>query len=540
MQLVRARDALLHATDPDRAISKGDVVDADERDLATAQAVTVDEVEQQPISKILSRDRGEEPFDLLFRYVAYAGRARRGDVTLFRHEAGEFDSFQHFRESGRRGWGASAVWRTAVRCARACAAIVVFMVPVTTQAASALPADSDDRQGAQQWLDDGMQAQQLPIATATDPTASCYPLTRPKTRRRAVGKGGPPCASNPTVRLTVEPMVCEGDRVRVAWQASDSTARVHLQGVACDLPASGSTMVTVREATTFHAIATTCGIGPEASATVAIEPRPEITSFTGKHAMLVPNGITSLQFTYEHGTSWSIEGAESFQNDPLGGASPFGGAARVYFASVPAEPVLTVVGRCGAAVMPLSIPRCTGERPEVDIGQAYSRAALGQQQRWTFLAGPTITRWWLETENGRFIPSSGVRPANGEIETVYEPARGGEATFTLYGDSACGIVGIATTQTVWNCAQPLIQSFTAGQTTLAVGQSTYVSYVTQDQHSEVGSVASSIGNAVGGPVHSPPETQHTYTATHAGTDTVTLTVQTPCGAATASLQISIH
>lgn len=417
------------------------------------------------------------------------------------------------------------------------AILVLYSVP---PASAASPVDRNERDTPRHQRDIAGEEPQLPIATATDPTNACYPLTRPKTRRRAVGKGGPPCASNPTVRLTVEPMACEGDRMRVSWQASESTARVHLRGVACDLPASGSTMVTVREATTFRAIATTCGIGPEASATVAIEPGPEITSFSGEHAMLVPNGITSLQFTYEHGTSWSIEGAQSFQNDPLADASPFGGSARVYFASVPAEPALTVFGRCGTAVMPLTIPRCTGERPEVDIGQSYSRAALGQQQRWTLLAGPTITRWWLETENGRFIPSSGVRPANGEIETVYEPARAGEAPFALYGDSACGIVGIAPTQTVWNCAQALIQSFTAGQTPLAVGQSTYVSYITQERHSEVGSVTSSLGNAVGGPVHAPPETRHTYTATHAGTDTVTLTVQTPCGQATAQLQITVR
>jgi len=374
-----------------------------------------------------------------------------------------------------------------------------------------------------------------------DATAACYPLTRPKTRRRAVGKGGPPCTSNPTVRLIVEPTTCVGDRVRISWQASEPTARVHLQGIACDLPASGSTMVTVREATAFHAIATTCGIGPEASATVAIEPGPEITSFSGEHAMLVPFGITSLHFTYEHGTSWSIEGAESFQNDPLAGVSTFGGTTRVYFASVPAEPVLTVFGRCGAVVVPLSIPRCTGEPPEVDLGQSYSRAALGQQQRWTFLASPSITRWWIETENGHFTPSSGVRSANGEIETLYEPTRAGEASFTLYGDSACGIDGIGTTQTVWNCAQPIIQSFTAGQTTLAVGQSNYVSYITQERHGEVGSVSSALGNALGGPVHSPfPETRHTYTATRAGTDTVTLTVQTPCGPASASIQITVQ
>jgi hypothetical protein len=404
--------------------------------------------------------------------------------------------------------------------------------------ACASPVQADARQEAHQRLDDRTAAPQLPIAAAIDPTAFCYPLTRPKTRRRAVGKGGPPCTSNPTVRLTVEPTACAGDRVRVSWE-TEPNARVHIQGVACDLPASGSTMVTVREATTFHAIATTCGMGPEASATVAIEPAPEITSFAAEHAMLVPFAITALHFAYGHATSWSIEGAASFQNDPLAGPGAFGGSTRVYFPSVPAEPVLTVVGRCGSAVMALSIPRCAGEAPEVDIAQAYSRAAVGHPQRWTFLASPSVTRWWLETDNGRFTPSSGERSGNGEIEVVYEPARAGEASFSLYGDSACGIDGIESTQTVWNCAQPLIQSFTAGATTLTVGQSTYVSYVTQERHSEVGSVTSALGNALGGAVHAPPETRHTYTATHAGTDTVTLTVHTPCGSASEVLQVTV-
>src|ERR1051325_5202993 len=130
MQLVRARDALLHAANPDRAISKGDVVDADERDLTPAQAVTVDEVEQQPIPNVLPRDRGEEPFDLLFRYVAHAGRARRRDISFFRHKAGESDAFQHFRQSGRGRAGASAVWRTSARRARAFGVIAVLLVLV--------------------------------------------------------------------------------------------------------------------------------------------------------------------------------------------------------------------------------------------------------------------------------------------------------------------------------------------------------------------------------------------------------------------------
>jgi hypothetical protein len=393
---------------------------------------------------------------------------------------------------------------------------------------------------AQLRFDDRRDEPQFPTAAVTDPTAACYPLTRPNTRRRAVGKGGPPCASNPTVRLAVEPTACAGDRVRVSWQASEPTARVHIQGIACDLPASGSAIVTVWEATTLRAIATTCGIGPEATATVAIEPAPEITSFSAEHAMLAPFAITSLEFTYNHATSWSIAGALELW-DPLSGVSPFGGSARVYFSTVPPEPVLTVLGRCGAATASFSIPRCTGEPPDVDVAGAYSRAAVGQQQRWTFLASPSVTRWWLETDNGRFTPSSGLRSGNGEIDVTYEPARAGEASVRLYGDSACGIDSIGGTQTVWNCALPIIQSFTAGQTTLAVGQSTYVSYITQERHGEVGSVSSSLGNALGGPVHSPfPETRHTYTATHTGTDTVTLTVQTPCGSASATLGITVR
>jgi hypothetical protein len=300
-------------------------------------------------------------------------------------------------------------------------------------------------------------------------------------------------------------------------------------------------MVTVREATTLRAIATTCGLGPETAATIAIEAAPEITSFSADHAMLAPFAVTSLHFTYEHATSWSIDGAEAFRDDPLSGGGLFGGSTRVYFATVPAEPVLTVFGRCGEAVMPLSIPRCTGEPPDVDLGGTDRRVAIGQQQRWTFLAAPSVTRWRLETDNGRFTPSSGLRTGNGEIDVVYEPAHAGEASIAFYGDGACGIDGIIGTQTVWNCAKPLIQSFTAGTTTLGVGQSTFVSYITQERHSEVGSVTSSLGNALGGHVHfPPPETRQTYAATHAGTDTVTLTVQTPCGAATATVEITVR
>ncbi|MBV8517666.1 MAG: hypothetical protein JO197_09725 [Acidobacteria bacterium] len=270
-----------------------------------------------------------------------------------------------------------------------------------------------------------------------------------------------------------------------------------------------------------------------------IEPPPIINSFGAEHGALAPFTFTTLQFSYEHGSFWSIEGAQPFR-DALAGSSAFGGSARVYFPSLPAEPVLTVTGRCGASSMTLPIARCIGEAPAVDIGQANGRVAVGQQQRWLFLAGSSITRWWVETDNGTVTPAAGARSANGEIEVVYTPARAGEANITFYGDSACGSAGIGGPETVWTCAKPLIESFTAGKASLAVGESTYVSYTTQERHGEVGSVASSLGNALGGPVHSPPETRHTYTATHAGTDTVTLTVDTPCGPATASVQIVVR
>lgn len=54
-------------------------------------------------------------------------------------------------------------------------------------------------------------------------------------------------------------------------------------------------------------------------------------------------------------------------------------------------------------------------------------------------------------------------------------------------------------QTIWTCAKPLIESFTAGKTSLAVGETTTISYLTRERHGEVGSLASSLGNAIGGP-----------------------------------------
>lgn len=380
-----------------------------------------------------------------------------------------------------------------------------------------------------------------PLASATDPTAACYPLTRPKSRRRAVGKGGPPCTSNPTVQLTVQRTACAGDLVRVSWRASEERARVAIKGIACDLPSSGAVTVRADEGLTIRAVATICGIGPEASAAVEILPSPEITSFTAEHPTLAPAAATTLHFTYEHADAWSITGATPFPSEPLTGGGPFGGSVRAFFPSVPAEPVLTASGPCGAAVQALAIAPCPGAGPEVDFGQTDGRVAIGQTQRSLFLLSPETERWSIETDNGAFTPASGVRPASGEVEVTYTPARAGDMALTFSGENACGIRGIGGTQTVWNCAQPIIQSFTAGVTTLAVGQSTYVSYITQERHGEVGSVSSSLGNALGGPVHSPhPETRHTYTATHAGTDTVSVSVQTPCGPATASLQIAVH
>jgi len=375
--------------------------------------------------------------------------------------------------------------------------------------------------------------------TAAD-TAACYPLTRPPVKRRAVSKGGAPCTSSPTVKLTVEGSACDGAPVRVSWQASDPAARVFLRDLACDLPASGATVLTARANMTLRAVATTCAIGPETAVAVPIEPAPVITNFSAEHAALAPFAFTTLSFSFEHGSFWSIEGAQPFR-DPLAGPSPFGGSARVTFPALPAEPVLTVTGTCGAATMALPIARCTGEAPAVDIGEASGRVAVGQQQHWLFLAGTSITRWWIETENGTVTPSSGVRPSSGEIEVVYTPAQAGEATLTLYGDSPCGTKAASGPQTVWNCARPLIESFTAGKTSLATGESTTLSYLTQERHGEVGSLTSSLGNAIGGPSYPDfPRTQHPYTATHPGTDTVTLLVNTPCGPATATLQITIQ
>jgi len=380
-----------------------------------------------------------------------------------------------------------------------------------------------------------------PVVVNTNRTAACYPLTRPKTRRRAVGKGGPPCASNPTVRLTVAQNACDGEAVRVSWQASEPNARVHIQGVACDLPAAGSTTVIARADLTLRAIATTCGIGPEATASVATMPPPLITSFTAEHERLAPYAATTLHFSYEHGTEWAIAGAHPL-DEPLAGVSPYGGSVRAWFEGVPAAPVLTVAGPCGTAVAETSVKTCPPSSPPIEIGHASGRVAAGQTQTWLLLLAPEVTQWFAFTDNGTLSPATGGRSASGEVETVYTPARAGEATIRFFADDACGIRGYQTTQTVWNCARPLIESFTAGATTLDRGQSTYVSYITQERHSEfAGAVTSSLGNPIGGVVHHPhPENRRTYTATNPGTDVVTLTVDTPCGSASATMQIVVR
>lgn len=421
MQSIRAGDPVLHAADPDGLIAKRDVVNADERDLASAQTVAIDEVEQQPISNILLRDRGEEPFDLFFRYVAYAGRARRREVSFCRHKAGEFDAFLHFGDGGKAVEGAESVWRSAVRRASIVAVLCLVMT------VSAEEAEVPDERWALGEVDGVASSREtIPeeIATAADPTAACYPLTRPKTKRRAVGKGGPPCTSNPTLRLTVQPTACAGEAVRAAWQASEPNARVFLQGIACDLPPAGSILVTARESMTLRAMATTCAAGPETSARIEVEPVPEITSFAAEHAFLAPFAGTTFNFSYDHGEHWTIE-EPTLADGPLGGAGSFGGSASAFFSfnSGGVAPVLTVTGQCGADVRTLAIPGCPAGTPETQI------EFTGGSGRWVIGESVTLefhvtnaSRWWMETDNGAFSPASGGGSGG---QTRYTGARAG-------------------------------------------------------------------------------------------------------------------
>ncbi len=380
------------------------------------------------------------------------------------------------------------------------------------------------------------------IVSVSDPTANCYPLTRPKPRRRAVGKGGPPCASNPTLRLTVQPTACVGEAVRVTWEASEPHARVFLQGIACDLPANGARTIAVQESMTLRAMATTCAAGPETTARIEVEPAPEITSFAAEHASLASFAGTTLTFSYEHGEHWTIE--EPHLTDGItSGASPFGGSTSVFFSfNGGATPTLTVTGPCGADVRTLVIPGCPAGTPEtqIEFTGGSGRLVIGESVTLEFVTA-NASRWWAETDNGAFAPASGG--SGGVQQTRYTATRAGLAGLRFYADGTCGIVRSGFDITIWDCARPLIQSFTAGKTTLAVGQETYVGYVTQSRDGQlpVGTLTSSLGNAIGGPSHfNHPETRHTYTATRAGTDTVSLTVDTPCGPATDILQITVQ
>lgn len=413
----------------------------------------------------------------------------------------------------------------------ACAAVLAI-----SSFASAQPGVTDPLQVAE-------EASLRERGDTTDPTAACYPLTRPKPRRRAVGKGGPPCTSNPTLRLTVQPTACAGEAVRVAWQASEPNARVFIHGVACDLPSAGSVLVTARESMTLRAMATTCAAGPETTVRIDVEPAPEITSFAADHAHLAPFAGTTFHFTYEHGTQWMLD-EPTLADGPVGGAGPFGGSTSAFFSfnAAGVAPVLTVTGPCSADVRTLAIPGCPAGTPETqfELTGGSGRLVIGESVTWEFLAS-NASRWWVETDNGAFSPSSGGG-SGGVQQTRYTPARAGLAGLRFFADGACGIIRSGFDITIWDCVRPLIQSFTAGKTNLAVGQETYVAYVTQSRDGQlaVGTLTSSLGNAIGGASHfAHPETRHSYTGTRAGTDTVSVTVDTPCGTATASLQITV-
>lgn len=323
---------------------------------------------------------------------------------------------------------------------------------------------------------------------------------------------------------------------------------MHLQGIACDLPASGARTITLRESMTLRAMATTCAAGPETTARIEVEPAPEITSFSADHQYLDTGGAgTVLHFSYEHGESWALD-EPRLSGGTVAGGGPFGGSAPVFFAwspvnASPFAPVLIVAGPCGATTQTLTIPSCpSGVQPaDIEITGGSGRAALGGSVTFEFWAANS-SRWWAETDNGTFAPHMG--PGSGDFQhTVYTPARSGPATFRFYADGVCGIDGTGGSITIWDCARPLIQSFAAGKTTLAVGQETYLAYVTQSRGGQlpVGTLTSSLGNAIGGGSHfNHPETRHPYTATRAGTDAVTLSIDTPCGLATATLQITVQ
>src|ERR1051326_2465099 len=172
-------------------------------------------------------------------------------------------------------------------------------------------------------------------------------LPSAEARSRAVNH---PCKA-PIVTITSTPSaVCANESVRLSWTASDPGAVVSIAGVGANLPAIGSAVVPISQATTFQATGkSACGGGvPSASLTVSLNPQPSGT--ISSPASTTQGSNVSIFISTLNAASWSLTSSLGNGLDPATGSGN-GDFSSTYYAYVSGTDTLQlkVNSLCGSA-----------------------------------------------------------------------------------------------------------------------------------------------------------------------------------------------
>ncbi|MEA2465728.1 MAG: hypothetical protein QOJ98_3475 [Acidobacteriota bacterium] len=176
-------------------------------------------------------------------------------------------------------------------------------------------------------------------------------------RRRAITpRGGVPLCRIPTLTLSASrSSACSGESIVLTWQASDTAARVTIDGVG-SFPSSGSTTVAATASSAWSGHATTsCGIGSEAVAVVAIQSAPS-ASLAGPSS-LQRGSSASLSCFLSGTSSWTLSSALRNPIFPSSGSGS-GAFSSTYTASSAGFDTVTLAaggGQCGSVMRTLNI-----------------------------------------------------------------------------------------------------------------------------------------------------------------------------------------
>jgi hypothetical protein len=182
-------------------------------------------------------------------------------------------------------------------------------------------------------------------------------------RRRAVGGGGARSCARPTLSITTsKSSACATEQVTIAWQSSDASARVAIDGIGTSLPASGSRSVSMSASSAYSGRATNgCGAGIEAVAVVTLS-QEATASLTGPST--VTSGSTStLSILMSNAISWTLT---SSLGNPITPNSGTTGRSASYSANTIGSDTVTLRamgGACGTVTATHTIFVQTKDNP---------------------------------------------------------------------------------------------------------------------------------------------------------------------------------